>query len=194
MDAPPSPNKLKDKQLPRLPRSRREHRPFDLNLFALGFPMTTAEESTRNLFQAGAFLVELALDERLPIEVRREAARLTRHYPTPGCSIAVASSVIGHFLPQPESAWCEGYRHGPLTMGLSDRISRLYHTLGTSQLRADPIQPDVQHETNSHSHKLVNAPDVRLRQPEELADLPHAPQTNRKLRKIQRSERNTSEK
>ncbi|MEQ7330488.1 BPSL0761 family protein [Xanthomonas campestris pv. campestris] len=97
--------------------------------------MTTPEESTRNLFQAGAFLVELALDERLPVEVRREAARLTRHYPTPGCSLAVTSSVIGHFLPQPEPGWFEGYRHGPLTMGLSDRISRLYYNLAESRTK-----------------------------------------------------------
>ncbi|WP_338338981.1 BPSL0761 family protein [Xanthomonas euvesicatoria] len=102
--------------------------------------MTTPKESTRHLFQAGAFLVELALDERLPVEVRREAARLTRHYPTPGGSLAVTSSIIGHFLPQPEACWFEGYRHGPLTMSLSDRISRLYHTLGD-------------HPTNSQSSK-----------------------------------------
>lgn len=98
--------------------------------------MTTPEESMRHLFQAGAFLVELALDERLPIEVRREAARLTRHYPTPECSLAVTPSVIGCFLPAPEPSWFEGYRHGPLTMGLSDRVSRLYHTLGHQPSRS----------------------------------------------------------
>ncbi|MCD0254779.1 hypothetical protein JWH16_13375 [Xanthomonas campestris pv. campestris] len=97
--------------------------------------MTTPEESTRNLFQAGAFLVELALDERLPVDVRREAARLTRHYPTPGCALAVTSSVIGHFLPQPERGWFEGYRHGPLTMVLSDRISGIYHKLAVPQTK-----------------------------------------------------------
>lgn len=90
--------------------------------------MTTPEESTRHLYQAGAFLVELALDERLPIEVRREAARLARHYPTPGCALALTPSVVG-FLSWPETSWLENYRHGPLTMGLSDRISRLYYTL-----------------------------------------------------------------
>ncbi|MEB1903054.1 BPSL0761 family protein [Xanthomonas campestris pv. campestris] len=95
--------------------------------------MTTPEESTRHLFQAGAFLVELALDERLPIEVRREAARLTRHYPTPECSLAVTPSVIGNFLPEPEPGCFEGYRHGPLTVALSDRISRLYYELGNSR-------------------------------------------------------------
>ncbi|WP_326520293.1 BPSL0761 family protein [Xanthomonas sp. 3307] len=91
--------------------------------------MTTPEESTRHLYQAGAFLVELALDERLPVEVRREAARLTRHYPTPGCALSVTPSAIGHFLPQPDPGWVESYRYGPLTMGLSDRISRLYYEL-----------------------------------------------------------------
>ncbi|WP_106405159.1 BPSL0761 family protein [Xanthomonas sp. SHU 199] len=90
--------------------------------------MTTPEESTRHLYQAGAFLVELALDERLPVEVRREAARLTRHYPTPGCALALTPSVVG-LLSKPEPSWLESYRHGPLTMGLSDRISRLYYKL-----------------------------------------------------------------
>ncbi|WP_295968062.1 BPSL0761 family protein [uncultured Xanthomonas sp.] len=98
--------------------------------------MTTPEESTRNLYQAGAFLVELALDERLPVEVRREAARLTRHYPTPGCALAVIPSDIGHFLPQLDPGWVESYRYGPLTTGLSDRVSRLYYTLGDSPTKS----------------------------------------------------------
>lgn len=44
--------------------------------------MTTPDERTRNILQAGAFLKELEADESLPERIRREAMRLLRHYPT----------------------------------------------------------------------------------------------------------------
>lgn len=44
--------------------------------------MTTPDERTRNILQAGAFLKELQADASLPEPVRREATRLLRHYPT----------------------------------------------------------------------------------------------------------------
>lgn len=44
--------------------------------------MTTPSERTRALVWAGAFLVELAKDETLPIEVRRTAVVIARHFPT----------------------------------------------------------------------------------------------------------------
>lgn len=44
--------------------------------------MTTPAERTRNTIQAGDFLTRLARDERLPDDVRQEARRLLRHYPT----------------------------------------------------------------------------------------------------------------
>ena len=46
--------------------------------------MTTARERTKNLLQAGAFLIELRTDESLPERIRYEANRLLRHYPTAG--------------------------------------------------------------------------------------------------------------
>jgi hypothetical protein len=44
--------------------------------------MATPDERTQNLLQAGAFLKELREDETVSEEIRREAYRLLRHYPT----------------------------------------------------------------------------------------------------------------
>ncbi|MEA9773494.1 BPSL0761 family protein [Xanthomonas campestris pv. raphani] len=44
--------------------------------------MTLPDERTRNILQAGAFLKELAGNKAVPQEVRQEAYRLLRHYPT----------------------------------------------------------------------------------------------------------------
>ena len=44
--------------------------------------MTTPIERMRNLVQAGALLKEIRADEALPAQLRSEADRLLRHYPT----------------------------------------------------------------------------------------------------------------
>lgn len=44
--------------------------------------MTMPSERTRNVLQAGAFLRQLAASQAVPKEVRQEAYRLLRHYPT----------------------------------------------------------------------------------------------------------------
>ncbi len=44
--------------------------------------MTSPDERTRNLLQSGAFLKELRLDDTVSEEIRNEAQRLLRHYPT----------------------------------------------------------------------------------------------------------------
>lgn len=44
--------------------------------------MTMPDERTRALLWAGGFLIELARDERLPLEVRRRAVAIARHFPT----------------------------------------------------------------------------------------------------------------
>jgi hypothetical protein len=44
--------------------------------------MTTPIERTRNILQAGALLKEIRADESLPANLRSEADRLLRHYPT----------------------------------------------------------------------------------------------------------------
>ncbi|WP_369934825.1 BPSL0761 family protein [Xanthomonas tesorieronis] len=86
--------------------------------------MTTAAETIRHITQAGAFLVELALNEDLPREVRREACRLVRHYPTLSMTKQLAR-VLGVDEQIPDPSWLVAYEHGPLTESLSDRLSRL---------------------------------------------------------------------
>lgn len=44
--------------------------------------MTTPVERMRNLVQAGALLKEIRADDSLPANLRKEANRLLRHYPT----------------------------------------------------------------------------------------------------------------
>ena len=44
--------------------------------------MTMPTERTRALLWAGGFLIELARDKRLPVEVRRRAVVIARHFPT----------------------------------------------------------------------------------------------------------------
>ncbi|WP_083966167.1 BPSL0761 family protein [Dyella sp. KULCS107] len=44
--------------------------------------MTTPNERTRSLIQAGGFLIELAQDTSLPLSVRRKAVAIARHFPT----------------------------------------------------------------------------------------------------------------
>lgn len=44
--------------------------------------MTMPDERTRALLWAGGFLVELALDESLPLDVRQRAVAIARHFPT----------------------------------------------------------------------------------------------------------------
>jgi hypothetical protein len=73
--------------------------------------MTTPYERTRNLIQAGAFLKALEEMEELPADVRYQATRLSRHYPTVGdirhiaaqCATTGASILTVDFDP----AWLE---------------------------------------------------------------------------------------
>lgn len=44
--------------------------------------MTTPDERTRALLWAGGFLVELARNDSLPLNVRRHAVAIARHFPT----------------------------------------------------------------------------------------------------------------
>lgn len=44
--------------------------------------MTMPDERTRALIWAGAFLVELAKSNTLPIKVRQQAVWIARHFPT----------------------------------------------------------------------------------------------------------------
>lgn len=44
--------------------------------------MTTLVERTRALVWAGGFLIELARDRSLPLEIRKQAVVIARHFPT----------------------------------------------------------------------------------------------------------------
>jgi len=46
--------------------------------------MTMPEERTRALLWAGGFLIEVARNESLPLEIRRRAVVIARHFPTVG--------------------------------------------------------------------------------------------------------------
>lgn len=52
--------------------------------------MTLPDERTRAVLWAGGFLIELARDERLPLEVRRRAVVIARHFPTVGDVSSIA--------------------------------------------------------------------------------------------------------
>lgn len=80
--------------------------------------MTTSAERTRNLLQAGAFLKELRSDDRLPDDVRNEAHRLLRHYPTLSeVKLTAACEAQHSFSPNlsadVENEWFESYKFGP---------------------------------------------------------------------------------
>jgi hypothetical protein len=82
--------------------------------------MTTPAERTRALLWAGGFLIELARDKRLPVDVRRKAVIIARHFPTVGDVASMAMfrhpSGLGVGLVPPQEArpWMEDCKFGPL--------------------------------------------------------------------------------
>jgi hypothetical protein len=81
--------------------------------------MTLPVERTRALLQAGSFLIQLAQDDSLPVEVRKRAVVIARHFPTVEDVSHMAmfrhSSGFGVGLANPcEIEWAEGYPSGPL--------------------------------------------------------------------------------
>lgn len=87
--------------------------------------MTLPSERTRNVLQAGAFLKELSASKVVPKEVRQEAYRLLRHYPTVSDIEAIAQreeelwQLTQSILRKPyltseiEADWFRGYPKGP---------------------------------------------------------------------------------
>lgn len=82
--------------------------------------MTMPDERTRALLRAGGFLVELARDDSLPLNIRRRAVVIARHFPTIEDVSAMAlfrhPSGLGMGLAPPDdtSSWAEDCRYGPL--------------------------------------------------------------------------------
>jgi len=79
--------------------------------------VTTRDERTRHILQAGAFLKELRADTKLPKAIRREAIRLLRHYPTVmdlRLLAEIEKSVLGCGLLTPEfdPSWITAYKFG----------------------------------------------------------------------------------
>jgi hypothetical protein len=68
--------------------------------------MTMPEERTRALIWAGGFLMELAQDGSLPLDLRRRAAVVARHFPTvediSSMAMAQCLSVFGVGLSSPD--------------------------------------------------------------------------------------------
>lgn len=80
--------------------------------------MTTPDERRRTIVQTGAFLKELRGDDALPENVRREAHRLLRHYPSLREIDQLAKASAGAWGGSPLGAehdpdWLRGYAHGP---------------------------------------------------------------------------------
>ena len=84
--------------------------------------MTMPAERSRTVIQAGAFLKELRANGDLPEEIRREAHRLLRHYPSvlhiELVASASADKTVGLVTPfggPVDPDWWGGYRFGPVT-------------------------------------------------------------------------------
>jgi len=85
--------------------------------------MTIPRERSRHVIQAGAFLKELHANKDLPEEIRSEAHRLLRHYPSVSDIERVATYVpptsafpnMNPFDGPADPAWWRGYHFGPVT-------------------------------------------------------------------------------
>ena len=85
--------------------------------------MTTPRERTRSLIWAGGFLIEVARDDRIPLEVRQRAVTIARHFPTLQdiSNIAIIRDPtglgVGLVAPSEDDSWVAGCRFGPLHRG-----------------------------------------------------------------------------
>lgn len=83
--------------------------------------MTMPVERTRAMLWAGGFMIELARDKRLPVDVRRSAVVIARHFPTIEYVAHMAmfrhepsGLGVGFASPQDDLGWVEGCKFGPL--------------------------------------------------------------------------------
>lgn len=87
--------------------------------------MTTPHERTRAMIWAGGFLIEISLNKDLPLEMRRAATVIARHYPTTSDIRMLASlssaAGFGDWLVHPRDvpSASEECGHGPLTSSTS---------------------------------------------------------------------------
>ena len=80
--------------------------------------MTTPDERMRALVWAGGFLIELARDKSLPLDLRRRAVVIARHFPTIEDVSSMAgfrhSSGLGLDVPSEVLPGDQQNRFGPL--------------------------------------------------------------------------------
>ncbi len=82
--------------------------------------MTMPDERSRALVWAGGFLIEIARDKRLPLDVRQSAVTIARHFPTieqvSHMALFRHSSGLGMGLEDPSEypAWAKDCKFGPL--------------------------------------------------------------------------------
>lgn len=83
--------------------------------------MSTPEERARAVVWAGALLVQISRDGNLPLELRRQATVIARHFPTieDVARLPIQAEFLapdGDRLSQKEmDAWCVELENGPLT-------------------------------------------------------------------------------
>ena len=82
--------------------------------------MTMSDERTRAVLQGGAFLIQIARDKSLPLQLRRQAVMIARHFPTTEDVSAIARShvspLFGSYFADPsEVEWQDHPREEPLT-------------------------------------------------------------------------------
>lgn len=81
--------------------------------------VTLPDERTRALIWAGGFLIQIARDETLPLQVRQQAVTIARHFPTIEDVGAMSrfrhESGLGVGLSPPSDVdWAASCRLGPL--------------------------------------------------------------------------------
>ena len=78
--------------------------------------MTMPDERSRALVWAGGFLIELARDKSLPLQTRRRAVSVARHFPTIEQldAMAISDPACGLERPSRHPSWVEQCRFGPL--------------------------------------------------------------------------------
>ena len=81
--------------------------------------MSTTEERARALVWAGGFLVQISRNRSLPLELRRQATVIARHFPTiedvgRPKQVDLLVPGVGRLSQRDLETWCIDLEHGPL--------------------------------------------------------------------------------
>lgn len=83
--------------------------------------MSTPEERARALVWAGDFLIQVSRDRSLPLDLRRQATVIARHFPTIEVirQLPIQEGFLapgaGHMSQGELETLCRDLKHGPLT-------------------------------------------------------------------------------